>query len=580
MKKYNPFFKIIMVALMLMPILLSFNASAANQGVTFTDVRANHKYSTAIYTLVDEGIIDGTLGQDNTYSFFPDQTITRAEVSKMLATVLAKGDKAELSRTTSEFHDLPLEHWANKYVAYAVENNIIAGYGDSSFQPAEPATFGEVVKMLVCIKGYEEAYQPTTPWYDGYIDIANELQITENVENSGDKEVTRAQVAQMIYNLRIDREIPKLYFEGNISEMYEKSDVRNITVKYSGKGTTFEGYAKVKVQGTSSLAYDKKNYTIDFYQDASYSKKMPVDVGWGEQSKYCLKANWIDKTHARNIVTARLVSQVQKKYGVFEDTPANGAIDGFPIEIYSNDEFLGIYTFNIPKDAWMFNMDTDNPNHIVFCGELWEPGTLFTGTPVDFTMWSVEVGKENKETLAKLNRMCEFVVNSSDEEFKQNFSDYIDFDAALNYYIMADFAYLNDNLGKNMLLVTYDGLKWYPSLYDLDTSWGTLHDGKELLDYHNRLTSTTWSNLFKRMEQSFPHELSKRYFELRERILTKENVMSKFEFFESCIPQESFEKEVQRWGTEIPGYGISQIENYLDSVIYRYDQKYLDYANR
>ena len=30
---------------------------------------------------------------------------------------------------------------------------------------------------------------------------------------------------------------------------------------------------------------------------------------------------------------------------------------------YLNDEFLGIYTMNIPKDAWMFNMDEDNEKH-------------------------------------------------------------------------------------------------------------------------------------------------------------------------------------------------------------------------
>lgn len=309
------------------------------------------------------------------------------------------------------------------------------------------------------------------------------------------------------------------------------------------------------------------------------SEKMKVDVGWGYQNKYCLKANWIDKTHARNIVTAQIISQVQEKYGLFNDTPANGVIDGFPVEIYSNGEFLGIYTFNIPKDEWMFGMDSDNPNHIVLCGEAWSPKTLFAESP-DLEMWSVEVGPESDETLLKFDRICQFIINSSDEEFKQNFCDYIDIDAALNYYIMSDIACLRDNLGKNMLMVTYDGVKWYPSLYDLDTSWGTRHDGKELFDYDENLVSMNWNNLFKRMEECFSDELSQRYFELRKEILTKENIISKFEQFEDSIPQETFDKETKRWGSEIPGFDIAQIAEYLDSVICRLDQKYLDLASK
>lgn len=134
--------------------------------------------------------------------------------------------------------------------------------------------------------------------------------------------------------------IPKLYFEGDISEMYEKSDVREIFVEYVDGERSFQGFAQLKVQGSSSLAYDKKNYTIKFYHDRNGEEKMPVDVGWGEQNTYCLKANWIDRTHARNLVTAKLASQVQQKYGLLTQAPRNGLVDGFPVEIYSNGDFL------------------------------------------------------------------------------------------------------------------------------------------------------------------------------------------------------------------------------------------------
>ncbi len=355
--------------------------------------------------------------------------------------------------------------------------------------------------------------------------------------------------------------------------MQSKSDVREIDVAYSSKDISFAGSAKLKVQGTSSLAYDKKNYTINLYEDDDFDDKMKVDVGWGKQNKYCLKANWIDKTHARNIVTANIVSDIQQKYNLLEDTPNNGVIDGFPVEIYINGEFLGIYTFNIPKDTWMFNMDEDNPDNLVFCGEAWYDANLFYDAP-DYTSWELEVGEENDYSLDRLKELFDFIINSSDEDFVNNFSEHLNLDATLNYYILTEFAFLSDNVGKNMLLATYDGKVWYPTLYDLDSSWGTNWDGKSLFDYKESTTGLEKSNLWCRLQALFAQELEDRYAELRSEILTKENIIGKFEAFEASIPAISFEKETAKWGNNIPGFGIEQIEEYLNYMIPLLDQKY------
>jgi len=375
-------------------------------------------------------------------------------------------------------------------------------------------------------------------------------------------------------------DIPKLYFEGNIEKMYEKSDVRDIVFTYDDGDTVTHGYATLKVQGTSSLGYDKKNYTINLYADETHENKLKIDLGWGAQNKYCLKANWIDRTHARNVVTAKLVSQVQSQYGLLTEAPCNGAVDGFPIEIYNNGKFHGLYTFNIPKDDWQFGMDSDDPNHIVLSAEDVEPSALFHDVP-NSESWSVEVGEESEETLAKLARLSEFVMNSSDEEFRENIGQYLDLDALMNYYILAEFAYMPDNVGKNMLVATYDGLVWYPSLYDLDTTWGVDYHGKYVYDYKNDTVNLTKNNLFDRLTQVFPQEVAQRYFELRQKLLTKDHIMDMFYDFREDIPTVTFVKETIKWGTglirlpfDLPGYGYNQIEAYLDYMIPALDAKY------
>jgi len=389
------------------------------------------------------------------------------------------------------------------------------------------------------------------------------------------------EIKHLVHDYRLEHtDIPKLYFMGDISEMQKKTDVRKISFKYVDDNRIEEGFAEIKIQGTSSIYYDKKNYTVKFFEDADLENKLKIDLGWGPQSKYCMKANWIDSTHARNVVTAKLATKMQEKYDLLTQAPRNGLIDGFPVEIFDNGEFLGLYTFNIPKDAWQFGMDEDNPDHIVICGEGWEPSNLFLDLP-NFETWAVEVGEESQETLDKMNRLFDFVINSSDEEFKTNFENYLNLDAALNYYIMVDLAYMRDNRGKNMLLATYDGMQWYLSLYDLDTSWGTYWDGLSVYEYDTLPMDMSYSNLFARMEKVFSKELAQRYFELREDILSNASIMAEFETFKNQIPDLTFEKEMNRWigavddeRGRLPGEDYSQIEAYLNVVSERLDQKY------
>lgn len=374
--------------------------------------------------------------------------------------------------------------------------------------------------------------------------------------------------------------IPKLHLDGNLEDMWEKTDIREVSFVYRDKEQEVSGFAEIKVQGTSSLGYVKKNYTLKFFEDEGHEDKLKIDVGWGAQNKYCMKANWIDRTHARNVVTARIAAKMQQMYNLLTQAPNNGLIDGFPVEIYNNGDFLGLYTFNIPKDDWQFAMDSDNPDHIVLCGEGWDPANLFKDMP-DFETWAVEVGEESEETLEKMNRLFDFVLNSSDEDFRNNFGQYINLDSALNYYVMADLGYMADNMGKNMLLVTYDGMEWYLSLYDLDSTWGTSYDGVSLVDYESKMLAMDRNNLFARMEKAFPQELAQRYFELRSSVLSNENIMAEFEAFRDEIPFLTFQKEIIRWGVgrirtrdELPGFEYEQIEAYLEFVSERLDDKY------
>ena len=108
--------------------------------------------------------------------------------------------------------------------------------------------------------------------------------------------------------------IPRVDIEGDLSNMQTKSDVRKVKITYTSNEVNFESYTEIKIQGHTSLSFEKKNYTIKLFKDSECTEKNKVEVNkdWGKQSKYCLKANWVDDvTQARNIVSARISAKEQ-----------------------------------------------------------------------------------------------------------------------------------------------------------------------------------------------------------------------------------------------------------------------------
>mgnify|MGYP003290333283 CR=1 FL=1 len=370
---------------------------------------------------------------------------------------------------------------------------------------------------------------------------------------------------------QIKEETPKIYIEGELT-MKDKTEIGKFKVKYKSKNISIDKYATLKIQGSSSVWYPKKNYTIKFFNDEDCTDKFKVDFGWGRENKYVLKANWSDKTHSRNIVTAHLAAQVQDKYNLFQNTPNNGLIDGYPVEVYLNNEFHGLYTLNIPKDDWLYGMDKDNPNHIIMVGEKYSQATVFKELSLDG--WNNQLDDNSPAVQQKMLRLINFVMNSTDQEFKEDFEEYLNLDATLNYYVICHTLNIADNTAKNLIFVTYDGKIWYPTLYDLDTTFGSFYNGLELYptDYPLHMSH---NKLFERLSILFKKEIEQRYQELRQTVLSEENIINEIDKFYSQIDPSLFEKEQQKWG-ELPGYEISQLKEYIHARL-PYVDKIMNY---
>lgn len=377
-------------------------------------------------------------------------------------------------------------------------------------------------------------------------------------------------------------DMPKVFFYGEA--LPTTKDNVNLTMDYISNTDRFSSYIKLKCQGTSSMSYAKKNFTINMYSDEAREMKLKKNFkGWGAQSKFCLKANWVDSTHTRNISGARIGYDMvaSRPDSAFKQqlltAPRYGLVDGFPIKVYFNGEFHGIYTWNIPKDGWMFNMDESNPNHIVLCAEKNTDGNSSLINSCQFRQlwtngdgadWSVEFGTMSEDLRTKFNRVIAFVMNATDQEFHDNISEYFDLYSLLDYYC---FSYLTchlDGLAKNMLMITYDGIIWGASLYDMDSIYGVNWNGGNFVATNYQCPEQyqeRFSRLWVRIEQCFATELYARYLELRQGALSLSNIIKHVEEIYDVIPDRVFADEKVKW-TNIPQVAnntMTRFRNYM-----------------
>jgi hypothetical protein len=359
--------------------------------------------------------------------------------------------------------------------------------------------------------------------------------------------------------------LPTLYIDGDLTGISKENKV---SIEYTYTETTkakatATGSATLKWQGDSSIKYAKKNFTIA-------KMSTPIDVGWGSQKKYCLKANFIDPTHARNIISARLWSQIVATHETSPllVAPNNGAMDGFPIMLVINDEFYGLYTFNIPKDAWAFSMGDSVSEYLVTAESVCEATRFKALCARDDSDFAVEYAPDDVEDSSVfdlLDTLLSAAIAADGSDWQTTLKDIIDLQSVLDYYIFTALIG-NDGAGmKNYILATYDATKWYISAYDLDSTFGSYWHGQTYFKASKTtFKSLAGNKLFWLFWKYSKDELKTRYAELRSSILSEDNIQYMFNNFEMYIPAEVLRAEQHKWPT-LPATSttnIAQITNF------------------
>jgi hypothetical protein len=148
----------------------------------------------------------GIIGGYPDGSYKPTQTVTRAEMAKLICVTLNGGKDPVLGvKDTPTYSDVrnSSDAWAESYIEYCSNLGIVSGVGDGRFSPSRAVTGAEAAKMLLVALGYKSDVYVLTgaDWAVTTSILANDAGLFKGLDNlNASAGLSRDDAAQMVFN--------------------------------------------------------------------------------------------------------------------------------------------------------------------------------------------------------------------------------------------------------------------------------------------------------------------------------------------------------------------------------------------
>ena len=344
-------------------------------------------------------------------------------------------------------------------------------------------------------------------------------------------------------------------------------------------GQVFTAYINMEVQGSSSAAYAKKNWTFAFFSDRARTKSLDVKIGdLIPHDELVFKSNWIDHTNTRNVVAYRLwetMVATRKGYPKLEvekgyigktgldalQTGATGVPRLYPAVLYINDTFYGIGSLGIGKKRANYNIAKNKPTQIILGWEAWNDlQALETSGPVKYEFRAPSTPTNaTYQAIADWNTFASLAVDS----FKTEADKHLDKVNVIDFMLFVEFAYcddlVRDNRVYNFLFISFDGKKFMFMPYDMDTIFGLHWSGGSISN--DGTGSLLQNDLFwKKVIATYAPEMKSRYKELRDLgVFSVDSIYKMITNVSTTYPTSSQKDELEKWATK-PSINITSAE--------------------
>lgn len=489
-----------------------------------------------------------------------------------------------------------LRYYANNLQHTEILNNFIADIHDKDLQ----ATYQHLNDYKTGIPGTADSLSLPTLFIKG-----GDLQVLDDIEGPSSKDWIYPNVDISLTDPTGEFNAfesfgDTLKVQGTSSTNYLVKNYKITIFDYLEHQLTSQ-IVKLKSTGEmlpESEVNDTGMYYSDNIKKLGDKKRISPKDSWLGEHTYTLKADYMESSHAHNVGTAKFLENFfaaqlppqqanpdNPYYNEDEDyKKVRNAIDGFPVvliyqDLKGNNIYKGIYNFNIDKGASQvfgykeypdgacysyelannesggaagFNCDSSTPagrtsirTDFEIRFHTWEDDSLADDGFLDLDKINPETGKGYHSALTNLIDWV-YSCKNDPERFKSEVSKHFDVATLIDYYILTRTLGMVDNLGKNMMISTWNADQedivyidrdsnqidwnrstfaiWYPQFYDMDTMIGLNNTGYNVYEsYHdiqgNSLDPTTYntpdSALWVNLDRCFPTEIAARYTTLR-----------------------------------------------------------------
>ena len=274
--------------------------------------------------------------------------------------------------------------------------------------------------------------------------------------------------------------------------------------------------------GSSILKiYETRSITINLPTALRSNGTIADRLYWDETDKHYYIEQWIDPNTEEvleepNIIASGIVmpieiQQYEKKFSVDLQN------------ISPSHMSITVPYFDIPDD-YEYN-EADEVEYFKQSFELRYPDEDDVGSDFGFA-------HVNGDYNMGLKRLIDWVDFSTDEEFVRDFEQYFHKQYTFRYYLLVIVLGMIDNLGKNMMLDTFDHKIWMPRFYDMDTICSYDNTGQIKFDVDIEMKQGYWntsaSRLWTRIRDLFHDELVEVYKDMRANGMSYESFMRYF----------------------------------------------------
>lgn len=412
--------------------------------------------------------------------------------------------------------------------------------------------------------------------------------------------------------LPIPRIIAQVYlYSPDIPAKYKGQNIKG-EIEYNDKdGNYFRKKVTINAQGDSSLYYPIRNMSIDIDDGCK------IKFGdFPSQDSFHLKKYYIDVFRGQCIVGYRLTEQVYKSHPLGKQYPyeynytnasttdgignikkdffsgAKCHPDGFPIwitwinTITNEKKELGVFAWNLKKSKEVYQCDKKKAENIILDGVI-SDRTLFGGSidwnsfevrnpkslkDIDENKYDGDSPKELSNTDSLSKKTKEFILRLSSvnqqleaTKTKETFESFFLVTPFIDYLLISYILFHYDGFEKNWIWVTYDGQKWTPTLYDMDSIFGNNASGTDIIeksdtellpeevDNHNQYCLRV-------LKELYSTEIESRYKELRDKkIFDVDNIYGLLSNWLQKIGFDNIAKDLEIF-KETPSYRDGSIE--------------------